>query len=145
MEDKQHLENYIVQKLTELDKEKDMQEVILKGKLSFGIDSRSYSHLPNWDNLVQKKKHLIKHFWANSFFLSLALTGMFTDVWETLDVNWLRSVLKWILLSGVATLLWVAISFYSMFFHFRKTEREVRRLIYEDILYQLKKEEREAL
>jgi hypothetical protein len=144
MENIWHLENYIRQRLTELDKEKDMQEVMWKGKLSFGIDSRAYSHLPNWKNLLQKKKDLVKQVWLNAVFLSLMVTGMLTDVWEILDANWLKAIIKWLVLSGVVMLFWVIASFYSMFYHFRKTEREVRRLIYEDILHQLKKEEKEA-
>ncbi len=35
----EELERYISKSLDDLDKQKDMQELIRKGKLSFGIDS----------------------------------------------------------------------------------------------------------
>jgi undecaprenyl pyrophosphate phosphatase UppP len=141
MENRQHLENYISQRLKELDKEKDMQEVALKGKLSFGINSRLYSHLPNWKNLVEKKKQLVRWVWLNAVFLSFIITAIVSDPFSSL--RW-ASILRWIGVS-VAVLLFVVIFFFhALFFQFRRSEREVRRLIYEDMLHQLKKEEKEA-
>ena len=141
METRLHLESYILQRLTELGKEKDMQEVTLKGKLSFGIDSTTYSHLPNWKNLVEKKNHLVKWLWLNAAFLSFIVTAIVSDTFSSFQ--WI-SILKWIGVSVTVLFFVVIFFFYALFFQFRRTEREVRRLIYEDILHQLKKEEKEA-
>ena len=50
----QHLETYLHQKLAELDAKKDMEEITSKGKISFGLSSEDYGHLPSWNNLVKK-------------------------------------------------------------------------------------------
>jgi hypothetical protein len=43
------LKNYIEDKLSALKKEKDMNEVVNEGKLSFGLHSKDYKHLPSWN------------------------------------------------------------------------------------------------
>lgn len=138
------LEIYIQKKLAELDKQKDMQDVIYKGKLSFGIDSTTYAHLPSWQNLVKQKKQMVKMVWTNAFFVALTTVAVVGNFFTKFEQNWIKALLGLVLLSGMITLFYVIGSFYSLFYQFRQTEREVRKLIYQDILFQLKKVEKES-
>jgi hypothetical protein len=65
---------------------------------------------------------------------------MSTEIWNKFQVNWIKALAYWLLMSGVIMLFYVFSSYYSLFFQFRQTEREVRKLIYQDILFQLAKE-----
>src|SRR5215207_11040627 len=64
-----------------------------------------------------------------------------SNVWERFESNWIKALIYWIVMSAVIMLFYVCSSYFSLFFKFRQTEREVRKLIYQDILYQLSKEE----
>jgi hypothetical protein len=68
----------IQHKLDELEKAKDMDDIRLRGKLSVGISSKEYGHLPAWNNLVKKKKFL------DAFFLSLMVVTITGDIWDNL-------------------------------------------------------------
>lgn len=139
----ERMEAYIHQRLAELDKQKDMQEVIQKGKLSFGIDANRYGQLPGWNELVKQKKHMVKMVWINAFFLSLIVVGIVGDFFDKFSENWWKAVLGILAMSTLVMVFYVMAFFYNIFYHFRQTEREVRKLIYQDILSQLKKEEKE--
>ena len=139
----ERIEAYINKRLAELDKQKDMQDLTLKGKLSFGIDSVSYGHLPGWSTLVKQKKHMVKMVWLNAFFLSLIVVSIVGDYFDKYGQNWLKAVLVILAVTAIVMIVYVMAFFYNMFYHFRQTEREVRKLIYQDILQQLKKEEKE--
>lgn len=141
MAQEERLQNYVVQKLSELDGKKDLQEIIYKDMLSFGIESKTYSHLPAWQDLLTKKKKLGKRIWVSAFFLSFAIVCIVSDAFALFEYNWIKALLKLVLLSGVVMVFYVIGTFYSLFYHFRQAEREVRKLIYQDILFQLKKEE----
>ena len=137
-----NLERYIQQKLNDLEKQKDMQEMIWKGRLSFGVNESDYAHLPAWNDLVLKKKRLVRWVWIDAFLLSLIVVSIISDVWEKFDQNWWKAVIYWVLTAAVVMLFWTIGSYYSLFAHFRQTEREVRKLIYQDILDKMEKERR---
>lgn len=139
------IEDYIHQRLAELDEQKDMREFSLKGKLSFGVDATTYGKLPAWNDLVKRKKLLVEMVWLDAFFLSLIIVSAVGDATERFAQNWLKAIVGLLAMSAVVMLFYVIGSFYSLFYHFRQTEREVRKLIYQDILSQLKKEEKEIV
>jgi len=141
----ERIEAYIHKRLAELDEQKDMQELALKGNLSFGIDSSRYSHLPGWNALLKQKKYMVKMVWVNAFFLSVITVSIVGDFFDKFSQNWLKALVGILLLSGLIMIVYVMAFFYNIFYHFRQTEREVRTLIYQDILSQLKKEEKEIV
>ena len=141
----ERIEAYIHQRLAELDKQKDLQEVIQKGKFSFGVDSTTYGHLPAWSTLLKKKKEMVKAIWTTAFFMSLMIVAIVGDFFDKFGQNWIKALLSLAVLSALIMLFYVIGSFYSIFYQFRQTEREVRKLIYQDILFQIKKEEKELV
>jgi hypothetical protein len=138
---REKLEFYIRQKLEDLDKQKDMQDVINKGKLSFGIDSTTYSHLPAWPALVRESKQLKKLFWVEVFFIAFMTLLMGGNYFE--NGVWWKDLIRLIISAGIAMIFGVAVYYFSFFVRVRRTEREVRKLIYQDILFQLNKEGKE--
>ena len=141
----ERIEAYIQKRLAELEGQKDLQEVILKGRLSFGVDADTYSNLPAWKELIERKKQMVKMIWLNAFFVTLTVVVFAGDFFEKFEQNWIKALLSLIVLSAMMMLFYVVGSFYSVFYYFRKTEREVRKLIYQDILFQLKKAEKELV
>ena len=141
----ERMKAYIHLRLAELDKQKDLQEVINKGKLSFGIDSSTYGHLPAWPDLLKRKRQMVKHVWLNAFFVSFMTVGIVGDYFDKFGQHWIKALLSLLVISALIMLFYMIGSFYSLFYQFRQTEREVRKLIYQDILSQLKKEERELV
>ena len=131
---------YILQRLGELEKGRDLDEMNLHGKLSFGVNSKDYEHLPAWKDLVKKKNQLVKMVWINAIFVSLLIVSFVGDVWDKFEQNWLMALFYWLGMSVVVMFFQVLASYFSLFYHFRQTEREVRKLIYQDILQQLGKE-----
>lgn len=134
---------HIGKRLAELDRGADMQDAVYKGRFSFGLDERSYGHLPAWKALAQQKKQMVKRTWALAFAVSLMVAGLASDVGERFAENWVKALVMLLVTTAIAALLYVIGSFHSVFVEFRKTEREVRRLLYQDILHELKKEEKE--
>jgi hypothetical protein len=139
----ERIEAYINKRLAELDKQKDMQEIIKKGSFSFGVEAETYGKLPAWKDLIKRKKQMVKTIWASAFFVSLMIVFTMGDYYDKFEQNWLKALLTLVTVSALAMLIYVINSFYNLFYHFRQTEREVRKLIYQDILQQLKKEEKE--
>jgi magnesium-transporting ATPase (P-type) len=131
---------YILQRLQELEKGRDLDEMNLRGKISFGVSSKDYEHLPAWKDLVKKKKQLVKMVWINAIFVSLWIVSFVGDIWDKFSQNWLKALFFWLGMSAVIMFFQVLASYFSLFYHFRQTEREIRKLIYQDILYRLKKE-----
>lgn len=142
--EEERIKEYIRQRLVELDKQKDMQEVINRGKFSFGVDSATYGHLPAWKDLVKKKKRLVKLIWVDAFLVSFTIIFITGDYANQFSQNWLTALLKLSLLAGGIVLFYVITAFFTLFLKFRQTEREVRKLIYQDLLFQLTKEEKKA-
>jgi hypothetical protein len=143
--DNKRIEEYIHQRMAEFEKQKDMQEITSKGRLSFGIDSRRFGRLPAWSELVKRKKQMVKMIWMNAAFVSFTLVGMAGNYFDQFSENWLAAILTWFAVSGLLMLLFVVGSYYSIFYHFRLVEREVRKLIYQDLLHQLEKEQKETV
>lgn len=141
MKHEEELAHYLQRRLNELEKEVDLKEITTKGKLSFGVDSTTYAHLPAWKALVQQKKKLVRWIWIDAFFLSLTVVFIASDYAEKFSENWLTAVLSLFLISGMVLLFFVVTAYYSLFYRFRKTEREVRKLIYQDILFRLQNEQ----
>lgn len=79
--------------------------------------------------------------WVGSVVLSFCVVGMIHSFDENFGENWFRTIVSWVAVSLFVMFFYVIWSYYSLFFHFRQAEREVRKLIYEDILHNLKKEE----
>jgi hypothetical protein len=140
----ERIEVYIRKRLAELDKQKDMQEVIQKGKFSFGVDAATFSRLPAWKDLLKQKKNLVKWIWIDAFFVSFTIIFITGNYMEEFSQDWPTALLKISLLAGGIMLFHVITAFFTLFLKFRQTEREVRKLIYQDILFQLQKEEKEA-
>ncbi|HEU4903417.1 MAG TPA: hypothetical protein VFT06_11515 [Flavisolibacter sp.] len=134
------LSAYIRKRLAELDSQKDLQEIVYKGRLSFGVDSTVFGHLPAWKALVKQKKHLVKWIWIDAFLVSVTIIFVTGDYYEKFAQNWLKATTALVLLSGCIMLFYVITAFYTLFYKFRKTEREIRKLIYQDILFQVEKE-----
>ena len=136
----ENTEDYIRQKLSELATEKDMQDVVYKRRLSFGMDTATYSRLPGWQMLVNQKKRLVKLFWLNAIILSVMATFIAGDFFEGAAAAWWKDAIRLGLRSGIVLIFSVSVMYFSLFTDFRRTEREVRKLIYQDILFRLEKE-----
>lgn len=134
------IEKYTYQRLLELDKQKDMQDMIYKGRLSLGVDKTTYGHLPACDSLVNKKKRLTKWFWFEAYFVSLWAVLMIGDYFSRPGTTWIQASLQVLVVSGVVMLFCTAVVYFNMFVRIRQMEREVRKLIYKDILFHLKTE-----
>jgi hypothetical protein len=136
------LKGYLYRRLEELNQQKDMNETLLYGKISFGIDASAYSHLPAWKSLLDKKKLLVRAIWVQAFLLSLIVVGITADIWNKLQENWMRALTGWLLLAVFIMFLYVIQSYYTLFVSFRNAEREVRKLIYQDLLQKIEMTER---
>lgn len=137
------IERYVSNRLLELEQQKDMQPLLNRGELSFGIDSTTYGHLPAWNDLVTQKKKLKRWMWIDACVVALTAVAFAGDYFNNFAHNWLQALLSLVMVSGIIMLFFVFSSFYTLFIKFRQTEREVRKLIYQDILFQLKNEEKE--
>ena len=132
------LQNYIEQKLADLDNQKDMNDVISKGKFSFGMDAATYGHLPAWKTLLQQKKKLVRWIWIDAFAASLLVVSIATDIWEKFATGWIKALAGLLLLSLIIMFVLVVTTCFNLFLRFRQTDSIVRKLIYQDLLYQLK-------
>jgi TM2 domain-containing membrane protein YozV len=128
------LKHYIQEKLAALKKEKDMNEVVTEGRLSFGLDQKDYKHLPSWNELLKEKKKLVRTFWINCFLISFVSVGFASTYADKFQQNWIKGLVTWLVVSLMATLFNVIGFYFSLFYRVRKTEQEVRKLMYEDIL-----------
>lgn len=134
------LEQYLEQKLAEIDRQKDIQDMIGRGRFSFGMDATTYGHLPGWEALVKEKRKLTRWIWIDAVFLSLFIVFLAGDYWAAFGNSWWKAVIKLLATSGIILLLYVVLSYYNLFVKFRMVDRQARKLIYQDILYRLKEE-----
>ena len=132
------LKNHIETKLRELDQKKDEQEYVSLGRIGFGLATKDYQHLPSWSNFVAGKKRLQRLIWIQAFFLSLFIYSFSIDLW---DHNWLIVLLKTLTMALVNTLVFTVWVLYSLIFDVNKVQREVKKLLYEDLLQKLQQEE----
>jgi hypothetical protein len=70
------------------------------------------------------------------------VVGSAGGYFENFDQNWIRAILTWLAVSAIMMLFFVVWSHYSLFYQFRLAEREIRKLIYQNILNQIEKEEK---
>ncbi|HEU4472177.1 MAG TPA: hypothetical protein VFR58_13890 [Flavisolibacter sp.] len=136
-----NLQHYIERQLVELEKQKDMNDLLNKGRFSFGADSRKWGHLPAWAELVKQKKIMIRLIWVEAFFAPLLIVAIAGDIWEKLETNWISAVAGWIFLSAFAGIFYVLSLYHTLFVQYRRTEREIRKLIYQDLLEKIAMEE----
>ena len=141
----EQLKVYIEERLADLNKEKDMTEVVHKGRLSFGLSENDYRHLPSWQKLVSNKKKLVRVFWAGCFLTSFIVVGLASNVADKLSHNWIEAIIVWIATSLFAMMLYVMAFNFSLFYQVRKTEHEARKLIYEDILAKIETEQQQLV
>lgn len=135
------VEAYNHQRLAELKAETDMRRLRLQGRLSFGMEAYKYEHLPSWESLATRKKQMVKLLWVNAAFVSLTIVGMIGNYFDRLSQNWIAALATWLTVSALI-MLFVVVAYYSMFYEFRMVEREIRKVIYEDFLTRIKKEEK---
>jgi hypothetical protein len=142
MKQSDSVREYVLARLSDLDKQKDLQDLIWKGKFSFGIDSTIYGDLPAWQDVIKKKKRLVRWVWLDALFLSLLISGTTTDIWDKFADHWARALLGLVLITGVVMLFFVITAYYNLFVQFRHVEREIRKLIYQDLLRRIEEAER---
>jgi hypothetical protein len=134
------LEQYLEQKIAEIDRLKDTANLIGKGRFSFDMDSTTYGHLPAWEVLVKQKKSLVKWIWFDAVFLALTVVFLSGNYWEAFRENWVKATLGLLLISAIVMFLYVLTAYYNLFVKFRMVDRQARKLIYQDILHRLKQE-----
>lgn len=134
------LEQYLEQKIAAIDKQKDMNDLIGKGRFSFDMDSTTYGHLPAWAELVKQKKSLVKWIWLDAIFLSLTTVFFVGNYGDRFAENWLKAAVTLVAVSAVTIVLFILFAFYNLFVKFRMVDRQARKLIYQDILYRLQQE-----
>ena len=131
------LKAYLYYRLQELNQQKDMADTLWNGKISFGMDPGNYEHLPAWKTLVQKRKMMVRGIWIQAFILAMIVVGITSDIRNQFELNWVKALTGWLLLAVFVMVLFVIQFFYSVFVSFRNTEREIRKLIYQDLLLKL--------
>ena len=127
-------------RLEALEKGEDLRDMQWNGKMSFGMDSRAYAHLPGWAELVKQKKKMVRSTWIGAFFLSLLITMFTEDTIGNIFDHPLKGIAGWVLNAVGITVLYTLSAFLFPFYRFRQTERAVRRVIYQDLLHQIEKE-----
>jgi hypothetical protein len=135
------LKAYIESQLAELQSQQEIKNMSYKGKISFGMQAKKFSHLPAWNELVKKKNSLSKLIWINAFFISVFLIAIAGDFWQKFEMNWLKALTSLLLLSAMVTVLYVFSFLFSLFVKFRETDLEVRKLIYQDLIFQIENKE----
>ncbi len=88
---------------------------------------------------------MVKQLRINACWLSVSAVLFLGDYIEKFEQNWIKAFLVLVCVAGIFAVVFVITSFYSQFYNVRQTERVVRKLIYQDILFQLKKEEKEVV
>ncbi|HWJ89860.1 MAG TPA: hypothetical protein VNR87_02045 [Flavisolibacter sp.] len=139
MENERSLKEHIREKLRELDNPAKMQDAIWKDRISFGMESAKYAHLPAWKELVRKKKKLVRSTWINAYIVSLIIVFYSQDVVHNFSAHWVKTLVSWMVVSAIVMLFYVISYYYNIFFQVRDAETEARKLIYQDLLDQIKK------
>ena len=134
------LEQYLEQKIADIDRQKDLVSSVSKGRFSFDMDETTYGHLPAWKTLIKEKKNLVKWIWIDSVFVSLIVVFFAGDYWEKFEQNWWKATIALLVISAIVMFLYIITAFYNLFVKFRMVDRQARKLIYLDILYRLQQE-----
>lgn len=128
------LKNYIQQQISELDKNRDEQEYVRSGRFSFGLIKQQYEGLPSWESFVKAKKRLVRLIWLEAFFTMLMAAIFFTDAWDKFEQNWVKALVTLLAVTVLTTLFYSVSMFFSIAFEVNRVNKQVRRLIYEDLL-----------
>ena len=134
------LEQYLEQKIADIDRQKDLVSSVSKGRFSFDMDETTYGHLPAWKTLIKEKKNLVKWIWIDSVFVSLIVVFFAGDYWEKFEQNWWKVTIALLVISAIVMFLYIITAYYNLFVKFRMVDRQARKLIYLDILYRLQQE-----
>lgn len=126
-------------KLSELAEIKSMDDYLNNNHLQHEAECQ-YKNLPSWKGLQKKKNNIVRWLIIDIVLLSVLTAGMIIEVWEIFGQNWFATVFTWLFLSASALLLYVISSYHAIYLKFRQTKREVRKIIFQDLLLQLKKE-----
>jgi small-conductance mechanosensitive channel len=135
--EKQELQNYILEQITELDKNRDEQEYVLRGKFSFGLIRQKYEGLPSWHKFLGARKKLIRLIWLQAFLLMLSVSVMYYSSDVAAIQSWWKAAIVLVATSAVMTVFYGIMFFFSIAFEVNKVNKHVRKLIYEDLLRQL--------
>jgi hypothetical protein len=139
------LENYLREKLTELGKNLDQKEYVLRGKLNFGINKAHYSHLPSWNEFIKSKRRLLRVIWVEAFTTVFLVATFLPSFWDTRDQEWWKVAIITLAITFFLGGFLVSISFFATAFEVNRVQKNVRRLIYEDILYKIQQNKEELV
>jgi hypothetical protein len=134
------LEQYLEQKIADIDRQKDLASSISRGRFSFDMDQTTYGHLPAWTSLVKEKKNLMKWIWLDAVFLSVFIVFLAGDYWERFETSGWKALVTMLAVSGLTMFLYIMLAYYNLFIKFRMVDRQARKLLYQDILYRLQQE-----
>ena len=142
--DTQELKTYMQGRMAELDKNLDEQEFWLRGRFNFGMNKQQYQHLPSWNAFVKDKKRLVRLIWAEAFLTVGMVYAFVPGGWELYQSKWktLLVILAVILFLGLFLAL---TSYFITAFEVNRVQKQVKRLIYEDLLHQIEQEEKETV
>lgn len=79
--------------------------------------------------------------WVNAFSVSAIAVLIIGDFADKFEKSWLLAIAYFIVVTAAIMFFDVIWSFYSVFYHFRQTEREIRKLIYQDLLQRMEEGE----
>jgi hypothetical protein len=81
------------------------------------VSSKDFGHLPAWNELVCKKKKLMKFIWINGFFLGIMILSITNNIWDKFEENWIKALIGLLLMSVIIMFISVFTSFflYSIF------------------------------
>lgn len=130
------LENYIRKKISEIDQDRDIKEYVRKGRFNFGMNQQEYGHLPSWPNLVKGKRKLVRLIWLQAFLSALMMYAFMED-W---DQPWLKTLMKMLIGATIFTLFYNITSYFSIAFEVNRVQKQVQKLLYEDVLHWLAEE-----
>ena len=86
---------------------------------------------------------MMKMAWYMGIIDALFIVFFISDIWQKIEENWIRGIAIWLSFSAIVLFLHFVWTYQSMFIQFRQTEREVRKLIYEDLLHEMEKKEKQ--
>lgn len=138
--DSELFKDYIRKKISEVDENRDIKEYTRRGRFNFGMNQHQYGHLPSWNFFAADKKKLVKLIWLQAF-LSALTAFAFSENW---DQEWWKVIIKMLIGATFFTLFFNITSYFSIAFEVNKVQKQVQKLLYEDLLYQLDKEQQKA-
>lgn len=118
------------------------QEYINRGRFNLGVNAVRFRGLPSYERLLAARKKLVRRIRVDAFFTVFLMTGMMKpDLLDRIAAQPVKTILAVLATSAIYTLFFSLVIFFSTAFEVVKAEREVRRLIYEELLRELEKSE----